>query len=235
MRVARAFVVVASILVSALPVAAAWENTVAIYALGASISGDASYRDVTTEVNVPLDDIIEDLEFALMGAYRGQADKWAVMVDTQFFSLGQSTSQADAQLDMLLFEVDGAYRLSERFDVYLGARYLGTDSQVDFTDLLVTDVEGDEDIVDPIVGFAARLPLGGKFHFHARGDVGGFGVGSDLTWQGQASFGYKPSKLISIWLGYRALGYDLDLEKRAGALGLDIVLHGPQLAVGFQF
>jgi len=233
-RYARLIILASTLLAGGLPAAAAWENTLVVYGMGSSIEGDATFLDATLEVDVPLDELIDDLEFVAMAAYRGQADHWAIVVDTQFIALGQSTSPAVADLDMLMLEIDGAYRLTERFDLYLGARYLGTESRIEFAGPLGSVLEGEEDVVDPIVGFSGRLPLGKKFRFHFRGDVGGFGVGSELTWQGQANLGFTASDLISIWLGYRAIGYDIEFERRAGALGLDMVLHGPQLGVAFH-
>jgi hypothetical protein len=202
--------------------------------MGSSITGDASFRDASASVDVPLDEILEDLEFIFMGAYRGQSDTWAVIADTQLIELQDSTDGAAATLDMTIFELAAAYRIDERFEVGIGARYLGVESGVDFTTPPPNDVAGDEDIVDPIVGFGARVPLGEKFRIHLAGDIGG-GVDSDLTWQGQANLGFQAGDLISIWLGYRAIAWDVEVERRAGALGLDLVLHGPQLGVAFHF
>jgi hypothetical protein len=42
-----------------------------------------------------------------------------------------------------------------------------------------------------IIGARVEQDLSGKFFFRAAGDVGGFGVSSDFTWQALAMFGYR--------------------------------------------
>ena len=64
-----------------------------------------------------------------------------------------------------------------------------------------------------------------------RGDIGGFGVGSDLMWQAEAALGFQLTRSIFAELGYRALS--LDYEK--DGLTYDTITHGPQVTVGVQF
>ncbi len=53
-------------------------------------------------------------------------------------------------------------------------------------------------------------PLGEKFFFAVRADVGGFGVGSDFTWNTAAGLGWHISRLIDLAVNYRYL--DVDYE-----------------------
>ena len=50
--------------------------------------------------------------------------------------------------------------------------------------------------IDPFVGVHFMAPLAERWWFGARGDVGGFGVGSDLAWQAYADIGFNASKLV---------------------------------------
>ncbi len=70
-----------------------------------------------------------------------------------------------------------------------------------------------------------------------RGDIGGFGIGeaSDLTWNVLAGFDYRAWENTSIKFGYRI--YDIDYEGGSGAeaIGLDVRIRGPWLAVTMHF
>jgi opacity protein-like surface antigen len=63
------------------------------------------------------------------------------------------------------------------------------------------------------------------------GDVGGFGVGSDLTWQAFGGVSYDINETWSIKAGYRALATDYE----NGGFRLDAVSHGPVVGLGVRF
>jgi hypothetical protein len=69
-------------------------------------------------------------------------------------------------------------------------------------------VSGSESWIDPLVGFRGRLNLTDKFYLAARGDIGGFGVGSELAWNVFGSLGYQWTERFSTELGYRHLSMD---------------------------
>jgi hypothetical protein len=66
-----------------------------------------------------------------------------------------------------------------------------------------------------------------------RGDIGGFGVGSKFTWNTSALLGYSVSRVVSVWLGYRALGLDYKSGSGFNKIEFDAIMHGPILGVGF--
>src|SRR6185436_1760297 len=57
----------------------------------------------------------------------------------------------------------------------------------------VRSVSGDrtETWVDPIIAIRFHAPLAEKWAFVIYGDIGGFGVSSDLTWQLQGAVQYQ--------------------------------------------
>lgn len=84
---------------------------------------------------------------------------------------------------------------------------------------------------DPIVG--ADLRYGFSKHWFARvlGDVGGFGVGSDLSWQVFGGVGYQFTSWFSATLGYRYLHVDY----KDGEFAADLNVQGALLGLGFRF
>ena len=67
-----------------------------------------------------------------------------------------------------------------------------------------------DDWWDPFIGLRGRLNLGEAWYLTAKGDVGGFGVGSDFTWQAEAALGCQITGYIFAEAGYRALGTDYE-------------------------
>lgn len=70
------------------------------------------------------------------------------------------------------------------------------------------EVAASKSWVDPFVGFRGRYNVTEKLYVSARGDIGGFGVASDLTWNAFAAFGYQWTRAFSTEIGYRHLAID---------------------------
>jgi hypothetical protein len=46
-----------------------------------------------------------------------------------------------------------------------------------------------DDWFDPVIGMRGRYNLSKAFYLTAETDIGGFGIGSDIAWQGYAAVG----------------------------------------------
>ena len=136
-------------------------------------------------------------------------------------------------------------------DLLGGARYwsqeldlsLAVDASVDLGRLglersgsLAVARSGTLDWVDPFVGFRVRHELAPGSELQFLGDIGGFGVGSDLTWQLFAGygFGFWQSNLHGI-IGYRALAVDYSQDNGTKENNLDLILHGPVVGLSFRW
>ncbi len=86
---------------------------------------------------------------------------------------------------------------------------------------------------DPLIGLRARLNLSKAFYLTAETDVGGFGIGSDIAWQGYAGVGCQLTRRIYSEVGYRAL-YD-DFRDESSSFLYQLWLHGAQITVGLKF
>lgn len=84
---------------------------------------------------------------------------------------------------------------------------------------------------DPYVGLRGRYNLNAACYLTARGDIGGFTIGSDLSWTPEAGIGYQLSPNIYTEVTYRAFGIDYDKD----GLLMDTVTHGPQVNIGVSF
>lgn len=97
---------------------------------------------------------------------------------------------------------------------------------------------GSMDWADPIFGLRLRHELAPHHRVQLRGDIGGFGVGSRLTWQSLVAYSYEFSSGTTAWsavLGYRALGVNYGAGWGNDARSLDLVLHGPMLGLSIKW
>jgi len=93
-----------------------------MYLVGAGIDGKAGVGNVTADVDVNFGDILDNLEFGFMAAWRAERGRWAVIADYNYLklemrnnSLGPAgNTRAAVDADQTIFEIDGAYALTER-------------------------------------------------------------------------------------------------------------------------
>jgi len=74
-----------------------------------------------------------------------------------------------------------------------------------------------------------------KFIYQLRGEIGGFGIGSDFAWQMQAYAGYRFSKLFQITGGYRIISLDYESGSGQNRFMYNVDTSGPVLRFGFNF
>jgi hypothetical protein len=165
--------------------------------------------------------------------------------DEQFDEFGSSA------VDVRAFWIEGgvAYRLMESgdpgsefwLDALAGLRWTHLDTDVRLNRGAHTTVlpegnhfDDDYDYVDPFIGARARLPLADRLGFTVQSDIGGFDVGSDLSWQVMGLIGYRldlGGLDSEIFMGYRALDQRYD---RSG-FTWDVTVHGPVFGMGLHF
>lgn len=85
--------------------------------------------------------------------------------------------------------------------------------------------------VDPFIGFQGRWEMNDQFYLVGRGDIGGFGVSSELTWNAYAALGAEISERTSVEFGYRYL--QVDYER--GGFNYDVATKGPFIGVRMDF
>lgn len=223
-----------------------WEYAIAPYLWAAGMDGTMTIGDNEADIDVSFSDIIDNLDFALMGHFYMRNERWVVSSDLIFVDVeqeeditgegGLAEGTVTAGMDMTLFEVVGGYRVTPAVALLAGARWVDTGVSVRYTgDVVGDDADVSKDWIDPLVGVHVFAPLSEKWWLGLRGDVGGFGVGSELTWQGYLNIGYRASDSLSIILGYHAI--DIDYEGGSEPLygNLDLMVSGPQLGVAFHF
>jgi hypothetical protein len=152
----------------------------------------------------------------------------------------------DAEIGMDLFQADVGYRLGQsrvggtcacpntlRYDAFVGFRYFNVDATIEARGAL-DRASGARDFFDPILGARATLAVGRRWSFDLEGDIGGFGIGSDLTWGLRAGARYQVARWFSVELGYKLIDIDYAAGSGPGRFEWDVLMHGPYLALSFH-
>lgn len=223
-----------------------WQFAVAPYLWAAGMDGTLTIGEMEQDIDYPFSDVISDLDFALMGHLDIRNESWVISSDLVFVDLGES-EQVDpiepgdpitvrAGMDMTLFELAGGYRVTPVFTVLVGGRWVNMKADISATGGLDDQhADASKSWLDPLVGVHAFAPLSDRWWIGLRADVGGFGVGSELTWQAYADIGFQVSELVAIIFGYHALDIDYESGNGLERSEVDLMISGPQIGVAFRF
>ena len=196
-----------------------WEFTVNPYFWFAGLDGDIGVAGVVSEVDMDFGDIWDALDFGLMGSFEARKGKWGVNVDALWLKLKEDGdlpvpgSSAEVEVNEARLQAMLTYRVTEgRTTLDLGAGvawfYLGLDLDFSPAERPGFGTDGSKDFFDPMIGYQLSHQLSEKWFLGSRGQIGGFGVSSDLTWQLGAYLGYQLSERSSMGIGYRHLYID---------------------------
>lgn len=218
----------------------AWSFKTDVYAWAQSLDGDIGIRRLSIPVDVGFTDILENLDISFMGAFEARRGKWGFMADIVYAEISADGSlfagfaPFEVTQQQFLANLIASYSLVDcdpvKFAVYAGARINSMDVEINSPRPRLNR-SGDESWVDPIVGARLQVDLGSSFFIRAVGDVGGFDVSSDVTWQAMAGFGYRISENGSLLLGYRSIGTDYS----DGGFTYDVTASGPILGFEYKF
>ena len=218
-------------------------NLAPFYLWGINIDGDLSAGPVTAPVKVPFEDVFDSLEAAFVVHFETLYKRqWGVIVDIDYLdvenkmSLPMGISQ-NIDLNLTLAEFSGFYRIqhdSHTFDIIAGLRYIDMENTVSVVGG-PTLLDDNQDWTDPLIGARWMWGFADGWSLIARGDIGGFGVGSDFSWHALGLVEWQPWKHASFIAGYRAL--DVDYEDGSGRdyFSMDATIHGPVIGLNFKW
>jgi len=227
-----------------------WKVSFEPYVLASSIKGDATVGRVTgVLVDVSFSDILENLEMAAMLHFEAQhTNGWGLIFDYGFMDLGADTSVGfggvlDASVRQGILEVLASRSLdvsAGSLELLAGVRWWDNKVRASFDPAIINGsltVEVNEDWVDPVVGLRWTRELADRWQLRLRGDIGGFGVGSDFSWGASATAFYSMSDRFVLEFGYKAVDVDYANDKAAndGAFAYDTTTHGPLLGLVINF
>ncbi len=222
-----------------------WEFKIAPYFFMANLKGNATVGPLSGPVNLKFGDLVKNLEIGGMLHAEVRKGRLGLMTDVIYARLGASTSLTrgatlSTEVELLIFEALGFYRLPNtrgKVDIFAGIRYWYFDLDTSFIlNQATLKNSTSPDWVDPVIGIRTIQPLSLKWFMVLRGDIGGFGVSSDFSWQVQGGVGRKLGKISSMFLGYKYLKTDYNNGITGlGAFAFDSAVHGVFLGFNFAF
>ena len=214
-----------------------------LYLWAVSISGDMTVKGQETEMEADFGDVFDNLN----GVFTVHFDaawrqKWGGFVDLNWVNLEANENTPPGgtvtpKITSFISEFAGFYRLNQddhKFDLFGGIRYTDMDVKLEFSGPLGTQ-KGNESWVDPMLGLRWIWKFADKWALVARGDIGGFGVGSDFAWSALGLINWDPWKHAGFILGYRALYQDFETGSGLEKFRFDATMHGPVIAVKFTW
>ena len=209
-----------------------WRSSIRPYFFLSGISGSVTAEPITIPINNSFGDLLDNVRIGGFIAFTVEKGQWGLYADFQYINLvgqGESSLDAELELDNLIGEVDVTCRPggAPTLAFLTGLRVYSIDQTLTIGSL--SPAKANTTVFDPIVGAQGHWELSDRWDFEIRGDIGGFGVGSEFTYQLLALFSWDISRTFSLPFGYRVLGYQIKdggiwMNTRMGGLvvGLDI-------------
>lgn len=211
-----------------------WDVLVAPYFMGASMSGTTAVRGREVDVDVSASDIFSNLQFGAMGLVVARKGNWGFGADAIWMALGTTVRETNVDFNQGAFAFYGLRRLGSAADLMLGMRVNTLQGNLEFKTLGL-EVDQDKTWVDPLVGLILRTPGERRVQLRVYSEIGGFGVGSDFTWQVFPTVGYRFSDRFSLEVGYRWLDVDYSTGDGNERFAYDVLTQGPVGGLAFRF
>ncbi|MCA9232747.1 MAG: hypothetical protein KDA57_19010 [Planctomycetales bacterium] len=226
------------------------------------MKGDAvvpgAVQDVAVNLDVAPTDVLGSLDWSKLPVWMSYVElrngRFAVFNDIVYAALSDSAGfegrflkgRINADVELAIVELGASYAIwqsggagasaTSAIDILAGGRYWYQSLALD---LAVGNINvarsGSIDWVDPFIGLQLRQTVAPGQSLLVRGDIGGFGAGSDFTWQAIAKYNLELRRIgsttIDAFIGYRALSADYT----EGGFQYDAIMHGPMMGITSKF
>lgn len=169
---------------------------------------------------------------------------------------GTLGAELKLDIDMAIVEVGAAYEVARSgpiaFDILGAARYWYQEADLSFTisgavDTANLQVAGSRAFAksgsiqwfDPVIGARIRYAVAPGHELFLRGDIGGFGIGSEFSWQAVGGYDFELGTYQGVTfsgvIGYRALYVDYAQGEGRSRYEFDMLQHGPVIGISARF
>ncbi|MEA3232551.1 MAG: hypothetical protein U9Q05_12430 [Thermodesulfobacteriota bacterium] len=213
-----------------------------LYLWAINIEGETGVRGQTAGTEIDFGDIYDNLQGVFTVRFNAiYKQKFGVLVDYNYLNLGKEkeTGVVDLEVSMKtqILNLAATYRLMDgrhTLDGVAGIRYNVMGVDIDFTGTGL-NIDEDKDWTDPIIGARYAYQMTDKWTLRLYGDIGGFGVSSNFTWQGVGLIDFHPWKHVAIVAGYRVIDTDYESGSGSDKFTYDARVHGPLVGLDIRF
>ncbi len=228
------------------PAEPGWDVQIIPVIWAPSTNMNLSYGDRTVGTTITPADLEGKFQFGGTGQVLARKGKWGLSAEGFYVNLAEDVSfrsvTGSMRVTQTIAQGTGQYRIKEGnvpVDLVFGARYYNFNMDTSFTSdprLFTFDYHDTRKLswVDPLIGAQTSFPLSDVFRFNLYGDLGGFGVGSDLSWRASGIFGWSINDSIDLLAGYSALGAKHRKGSGFDTVSFDFSMYGPVLGASFK-
>lgn len=225
---------------TALPASAQdWSGQVTLYGWGAGVGGDFTPLSgaPTLSFDKSLSEVLDDLDAAFFATGLARRGNLVLFGDLTYSSSSRAgiippglPAAGEVTLKSLTlaagrrFDAGGGTSV----DVLGGLRGWDIDGAVTTPGPSIAPSAG---FVDPIVAVRVNTSLTDRWSILSYADIGGFGIGSDLTWQAAVTANWQARDDLWLSFGWRHLAVDYS----EGGTVFDGAMSGPLLGLTLQF
>lgn len=222
---------------------------VGVYGWMAGMDSRTTTDGTTLDADLSFAEILEQLDAGFMGDAGIAWDGWTLDARVMYIRMGEGAeiatrvgplaidTEVEQTMAWLAFGRDvicrdvawGACPGRFTLNVFAGVRYYAADVRV--TAANVGTFSQSNDWWDPLVGARAGWDVTPRLAVGLEGDVGGFGVGSDLAWHLRAGLEYRLSPRWVLHAGYNVVAWDYE----DGSFAWDATLYGPYVGLEARF
>ena len=225
-----------------------WNFLIEPYLMFPNIKGTTGVGTLPdAELEADQDDIFSNFKMGAILYFEMAKDKWAFSSDLVYMNLDQDVetgaviNSGNVNLKQFSWELAALRKLLPCLDAGIGGRYNGIKTSMDLqtkelrNGTTANSKSMDQSWFDPIIIARIKSTPGKKLIYQFRGDIGGFGIGSELAWQLQAYAGYRFSKLFQATAGYKTISADYEKGSGEDRFLYDVDTFGPVIRLGFNF
>ena len=220
-----------------------WHVSVSPYLWLPGLHGIAGVDNRTVSVHASPGDLLSNFRFGLMGTVDASRKRFVAPIDIVWARLGDENAlpptnlgvtTAEFKANLFILTPKLGYRMVDqakiKIDALTGFRYWYLGETLEFTPSTRNlNFHRSQNWVDPLVGGRIELSLSPKLAVHILGDVGGWGVGSQLDYQIAGILSYEIKPNWSMQAGYRYL----DVDYRGGAV-YDMTMSGVLIGITYN-
>lgn len=172
----------------------------------------------TVEFDNSFSEVLGDLDAAFFASAQLRRDRFVAVADVSYASLSREGLvppgvPASGKVSQLAITALAGARVHDSdqmtVDLLGGARLWDLGGRVSVP-LAGVSVAPDKTFVDPVVATRINAPLAPRLSALVQADVGGFGIGSDLTYQAVGTLNYRAGRRSYFSAGWRHLHLDYD-------------------------
>ncbi len=218
-----------------------WHFNIIPYLWATWMKGDITVNNRKSDVDITPKDIKDAADSAFAARFEVRRGRFGFVFDPLYMELSSTEKNIKIESTFALADISASYRF---FSIpiggfnggnvlailgVVGGRYWYLKTKLSSS--LFPSVERSTSWTDPVVGISLRYYNGDKWLYVLSGDVGGFGVESDATWQLRLGSTYMFNQYFGLRWRLRLIALNRKKSHLAGQIKFktNIRIYGPSL------